>query len=312
MRRTPRRRTTQPATIPAGSLPPLYNSEIANQGKLDVAINSTRDYDDNTDYSDGATRAEQRRPVLQAHDRRQHLRAGLLDGCEGEGARSPVALRRRIGAAALAERRPRPGRDPARDQRHAVPAARGAEQHHHEGAGSVLRRVPRHESPESDPRAELKPLPDADQAAWTAAGGGTLWGDPELGNPTSGAATTVAFPLTLPAYDPQHAADYLADRYRSGSRVGTSIDLNSACSALSAPSSRTASHALADPDLERRQARQLSRGHQCSSDRRLPATGCVLSALPVGATNCKYGVTVEVNWGNRVPTATRLSWRTSP
>ena len=44
----------KPATIPVG-MPPtsVYNSEIANQGKLDVAINSTS-YDDNTDYSDGA------------------------------------------------------------------------------------------------------------------------------------------------------------------------------------------------------------------------------------------------------------------
>ena len=57
---------------PRGCLPSVYNSEIANQARS-TSRSTRRATNDNTDYSDGAPALNNGRPVLQAHDRRQHL-----------------------------------------------------------------------------------------------------------------------------------------------------------------------------------------------------------------------------------------------
>ena len=108
----------------SGALPSaLYNTEIANQSKLDVVINSTS-YTDDTDNSDGGV-GNVADPCF-THPRRRHLsRRRALDGRQGARARPPVAVRR-VRPAARAEPRPRAGRDPPRDQRTPLPAARGS------------------------------------------------------------------------------------------------------------------------------------------------------------------------------------------
>ena len=136
-------------------------------------------------------------PLRPAHDRRRHLRARPLDGRPRQGARPAVALRLDR-PPALAQRRPCAGRDAPRDQRHAVPAARGAEQRDHQGAGAVLRRVPRALAPTLLATRDLAPLP-----ATTRVGSPRRWrhalGPPERRQPSVGDPNQ-AFNLTLPSY----------------------------------------------------------------------------------------------------------------
>ena len=130
------------ADYSTGSLPtPLRNTEIANQGNLDVVVNSNNpDYTDDTDYTDGGGSPPQGNPCFLHTTGDDISAAGPLDGRPRQGAQPPVALRRGR-PAALAERRTRADRDPPRDQRPPVPAARRAEQRDHQGAGAVLQPV---------------------------------------------------------------------------------------------------------------------------------------------------------------------------
>ncbi len=139
-----------------GSLPsPLRNTEIANQGNLDVVVNSNNpDYNDDTDYDDGGgTYPNGLGNPCYLHTTGDDISAaGALDGRAGEGARPPVALRC-CRASVVEKWRACPNRSQAGDQRTPLPAPRRSRQRHHEGPGPLLRRVQRGALAESGSRS---------------------------------------------------------------------------------------------------------------------------------------------------------------
>ena len=250
----------KPATIPVG-MPPtsVYNSEIANQGKLDVAINSTS-YDDNTDYSDGAPALNNGDPCF------KHTTA---DSISAPGYWTDVKVKERdlpslFGGIGLPL-----SRNGARARVDIRPAISGTrflplavpEQRHHEGAGAVLRRVPR--TPCSTRRISR---PAADQAAYATAGGGMLWGIPN-GNPNESAIPASPFPSRCrPTIRP--AVTTVAGRHRGpGREPGRHRSESELRGPPGAQVRGLLPPPLADPDLERRQRDESAADHPGSSDR---------------------------------------------
>ena len=274
---------------------PCTTREIANQSKLDVVINSTN-YTDNTDDSDGGETAWR----LCAHAANPAIdspRRGL-DGCQGEGARPSVARSAGIGLPL--------SRNGARARIEIRPAISGTGSCRSRSRTTSITKVqiryfdecrdPGHQNPLLV--QNLKPLPDADQTAWTAAGGGVLWGVPSSADPNVGSSTT-AIPLTLPVYDPS-CGDYLpiAVQVRLASR--DEIDLDSQCSAL-------VSADFADCFTRISQIRVWNDGNADNFVRvtnvRLtggcPRQDAYFGRLPSGSTQCTYGVSADINWGTR-------------
>ena len=230
---------------------------------------------------------------------RQHL-AGrrTVDGRQGQGARPAVALRRHR-AAALAQRRARARRDPAGDQRHrflplAVP-------------NNVITKVQVRyynectDAPQTllatrGPRAAPDRRPGRASRRRAAA---TLWGLPSGGDPTVGDPSQ-SFGLTLPSYGGCGRLP-AGRRSRCGSRAATRSISTRSCAQLVAIK-------FADCFTRLSQIRVWNDGNADNQarlderppDRRLRRAGRrVLRTLPIGATNCQYDVSAEVDWGTR-------------
>jgi hypothetical protein len=146
---------------------------------------------------------------------------------------------------------------------------------------------------------DLAPLPSADQAGFAATGGGTLWGLPSIADPKVG-DKNLSFGLTVPSYG-GCGDDYLpiGTEVRVGSR--DEVDLNQSCDTLTAID-------FADCFKRISQFRVFNDGNPDSQPRitNVRITGgcgapgdAYFAALPPGATNCTFGATADVNWGNR-------------
>ena len=274
----------------------LYNSEIANQAKLDVVINSdaatTR-----TTPTYGRRRRERRwTPVLQSRGRPER---SLLGG----GQWTDVSVKERnlpslfgsIGLP-LSEISPERVSRSVRAQRTPVPSAGNSEQRDREGAGALLRRV--HEPADADRACEIssrsRPPTRPRLLRRAVERCGVCRGpDPNVGDGSA------FFALTLPSYSPS-CGDYLP----VGVEVrlaSTDIDLNQSCAAL-------ITARFADCFHRRSQIRVWNDGN-ADSQIRIPRValtgGCGSPAdgyfgpVPVAAVNCRYDVTVDVNWGTR-------------
>ena len=299
-RGAPVRRRPRGGRLRTGSLPAtLRNTEIANQANLDVVINSNDpDYTDDTDYTDGGGTPPQGNPCYM-HPTGDDISARRpLDGRARQGARPPVALRPRR-APALAQRRAGAGRDPPRDQRPPVPAARRAEQRDHQGAGALLQRVHRHATQLA--KHDLAPLPDTPYQGSGSRRGHAL-GPPE--RRAASATPTRAVSITLPTLRRLRPGLPARSAWRCGSRAATrSTSRRNTCAQLLAMQYADCFTRLSQiRDLERRQLGQRDPDRRRPPDGRLrdaPAHDAYFGTLPVAATDCRFGAELYVNWGDR-------------
>ena len=153
----------------AGAILPatLRNTEIANQANLDVVINSSDpNYTDDTDYTDGGGSSALGNPCA-LHTTGDDISApGHWTDVRVK--ERPAVPRRHHRAPARPQRRPGPGRGAPGDQRHAVPAAGGAEQRDHQGSGAVLQ--PLHDPPRRCSRRAISPHSPSPTRAASQAG----------------------------------------------------------------------------------------------------------------------------------------------
>ena len=288
-----------------GALPTLENTQIANQSKLDVAINSTS-YDNNTDYSDdydnvaGTSNGDpcfnhpksppagdnispgggQWTDVKVKENDLPSLFGGIGLPLSRNGARARVEIR------------------PALSGHRFLPLAVEVD---------VIKKVqvryydecrdPSHQNPLAI--KDLALLPAADQSGFAAAGGGTLWALPSAGDPTVG-DKNLSFGLSVPSYG-GCGEDYLPIGVQVRLASLDSVDLNQSCTALQqAPFAdcftRISQFRIYNDGNPDNQARltQVKIIGGCGS----PGDG-YFSTIPTGAANCKYDVSAEVNWGTR-------------
>ena len=206
----------------------LYNQNIANQSKLDVVVNSRRTP---TTPTTPTAAGRHRRATPASTTRATHLaRRRPMGRRPGEGERPAVDLRldRRP---AQAEHRARAGRDPAGDQRQQVPAARGAEQRDHEGAGALLQRM--HQPAHADPELDLRPqaAPGGRTGALSSARAAARCGASRAPRRRARATPSRSFPLTLPTYG-GCGQPYLPVGMEVRLASTDSVDLNQSCAAL--------------------------------------------------------------------------------
>jgi hypothetical protein len=283
------------ADYAGGVLPasPLENTQIANQAHVDVAINSTS-YDDNTDYSDdgdGNSVTSLGNPCY------KHPSG---DGISAPGYWTDVKVKERdlpslFGGVGLPL-----SRNGARARVDIRPAISGTRFLPLAVPNNVITKVQVRYYDECHNTLlhteNLKPW--ADQSAYATSVGGMLWGIPN-GNPDEGDPNK-SFGLTLPTYDPA-CGDYLAVGTEVRVASQDDIDLNQSCAQLLALKFADCFHQLS-------QIRIYNSGNATAQPRitQVHLTGgcgsvtdAYFSTLPVGATDCKYGGTVEVDWGNR-------------
>jgi Flp pilus assembly protein TadG len=282
----------------------LYNTEIANQSKLDVMVNSptSANYTDDTDYTDGGV-GNVANPCF------KHT---LGDDLSAPGYWTDVQVKERDlpslfgGFGRLLSRnvaRARVDIRPALSGHRFLPLAvpnniitKVQVRYYNECDGSEI----------TSARHDLAPLPAADQGGFASSGGGTLWGLPSVADPTVG-DKNLSFNLVLPGYDPA-CGDYVpvGTEVRLTSR--DDVDINQSCAALVTARYADCFHRLSqirvwndgNPDSQIRIPRiTLSGG--CGA----PADG-YFSRLPVGAANCHYDVEVQVNWGSRSTGSTNV------
>jgi hypothetical protein len=276
---------------------PLENTQIANQAHVDVAINSTS-YDDNTDYSDGTAGLNNGDPCY------LHTTA---DSVSAPGYWTDVKVKERDlpslfggvglplsknGARARVEIRP--AISGTRFLPLAVPnnvITKVQVRYYKEcGSGAPSQIGPAH---------DLAPLPSTDQSAFAIAGGGMLWALPSDGDPKVGDKSK-SFDLAMPSYDPA-CGDYVPVGVEVRVASQDDINLNQSCNALNTSRYADCFHRLS-------QIRVWNDGN-ADSQPRIPAVtltgGCggladgYFSYLPTAALNCKYDVSVQVNWGTR-------------
>jgi hypothetical protein len=146
---------------------------------------------------------------------------------------------------------------------------------------------------------DLAPLPAADQAGFTAAGGGMLWGLPNPADPTVGDKGR-SFNLPMPTYSAA-CGDYVPVGVEVRVASRDDIDLNQACATLALSKFADCFHRLS-------QIRVWNDGNADSQPRipRVALTGgcgggadAYFSSLPTASASCAVGGTVEVNWGTR-------------
>jgi hypothetical protein len=273
-----------------GVLPsaPLENTQIADQSKLDVTINSTS-YADNTDYSDGGNPCYQHAvgdsvsaPGQWTDVKVQERNLPSLFGKIGlplskNGARARIEIR-----PALSGTRFLPLAVPDNE------ITKVQIRYYNECTGQEI----------AGSKHDLAPLPSDDQSAFAATGGGMLWGLPKNGDPTVGDKGQ-GFDLQMPSYDPS-CGDYVpvGMEVRLASR---DIDLNQSCSTL-------ASSRYGDCFRRLSQIRVWNDGNADSQPRipQISVTGgcgapgdAYFGAIPVASNDCTYGVKVLVNWGTR-------------
>ena len=281
-----------------GTLPDaLYNTEIANQARLDVLVNSNDpDYTDDTDYSDGGGVPADGSPCA------LHTTG---DDISAPGHWTDVRVKERdlpslFGAIGLPLARNR-----ARARIEVRPALSGTRFLPLAVPNNLITKVQvRYYNHCTSPAAliatrDLAPLPASYQGGFAAVGGGTLWGLPSVSDPTVGDPNQ-AFALTLPTYG-GCSQPYLpvGVQVRLASRA--EIDLNSlTCAQLLALQ-------YADCFTRLSQIRVWNDGNADSQPRIRDVNltgGCGTSdayfdTLPVAATNCRFGANVDVFWGTR-------------
>ena len=288
----------KPPTLPAGAPPAsLYNSEIANQSKVDVAINSTS-YDDNTDYSDGAVGLNNGNPCY------LHTTS---DSLSAPGYWTDVRVKERdlpslFGGIGLPL-----SRNGARARVEIRPAISGTRFLPLAVPNTVITKVQVRYYKECGSGApsligvphDLAPLPSGDQSAFAIAGGGMLWGLPSDADPTVGDKNK-SFNLVMPSYDPA-CGDYVPVGVEVRVASQDDIDLNQSCNALNNSRFADCFHRLS-------QIRVWNDGNADNQPRipRVSLTGgcgsladAYFSYLPTASLDCKYDATVEVNWGTR-------------
>ena len=274
----------------------LQNTEIANQAKLDVVINSNDpNYTDDTDYTDGGGSAMLGTPCS------LHTTG---DDISAPGHWTDVRVKERdlpslVGALGL----PLP-RNGARARVDVRPAISGTRFLPLAVPNNVITKVQVRYYDECSGAQigqphDLAPLPAADQGGFTSAGGGTLWGLPNGSDPTVGDKNR-SFDLVMPSYRAS-CGDYVPVGVEVRLASRDDIDLNQSCSALITLKFADCFHRLS-------QIRVWNDGNADNQPRipRVTLTGgcgggadAYFSPLPTGSTNCTYGATVEVNWGTR-------------
>jgi hypothetical protein len=294
-----------------GVLPTLENTQIANQSKLDVAINSTS-YDDGSDYSDDYDNVDGTNNGDPCFNHPKSppaadnispgggqwtdvkVKEGLLPSLAGLipsffGKVDPLS---RNGARARIEIRP------ALSGHRFLPLAVEVD---------VIKKVqvryfdecrdPNHQNPLAV--KDLALLPAADQAGFASTGGGALWGLPSAGDATVG-DKNLSFGLSVPSYG-GCGQDYLPIGVQVRLASLDSVDLNQPCDTL-------AQENFADCFTRISQFRIYNDGNPDNQVRLTNVKvigGCgspgdgYFSTIPTGVANCKYDVWAEVNWGTR-------------
>jgi Putative Flp pilus-assembly TadE/G-like len=279
------------ATLPVT----LRNTEIANQANLDVVINSNDpNYTDDTDYTDGSP--------SQAHPCYLHTTG---DDISAPGHWTDVRVKERdlpslVGAVGLPL-----ARNGARARVEVRPAISGTRFLPLAVPNNIITQVQvRYYNHCTSPATllatrDLAPLPATHQGGFAAAGGGTLWGLPSAADPNVGDPNQ-AFSLTLPTYG-GCSQPYLPVGVEVRLASRNEIDLNSnTCAQLLAMQ-------YADCFTRLSQIRVWNDGNAASQVRirdvnltgGCGTTDAYFGALPVAATNCRFGANVDVFWGTR-------------
>ncbi len=276
----------------------LYNGSIANSSKLDVVVNSTT-YTDDTDYNDdnGSTT-----PVSPALGDPCFVHTPGNDNISpGGGHWTDVRVKENdlpslFGTVGLPLKR-----NVARARVEIRPALSGTRFLPLAVPNNVITKVQIRYynectgTPTLIPNStlDLKPLPNADQAAFVAAGGGVLWGLESTTTPGVGDSSR-SFPLTLPTYG-GCSQPYLPVGVEVRLASTDSVDLNQSCAALVAAKFADCFHRLS-------QIRVWNDGvGPRIRDVRLTG-GCAVGdayfgPLPTAATDCRFGANVDVFWG---------------
>ena len=274
----------------------LFNSEIATQAQVDVVINSSDpNYIDDTDYSDG--------PGYTGNPCYLHP----ADDISAAGYWTDVKVKERdlpslFGGFGLPL-----SRNMARARVDIRPQVAGNRVLPLAIPNNIISKVqvryydecrdPSHTSPLAT--RDLARLPSADQVTYASAGGGSLWGLPVPGDPTVG-DRNLSFGLTVPSYG-GCGQDYLPIGVEVRIASRDEVDLNASCAAL-------ASSKFADCFGRLSQLRVYNDGNADSQARLTNVRafgGCLGPAdgyfgrLPNGSTDCRYGVSAEVDWGTR-------------
>lgn len=278
---------------PSGVVPAtLYNDNIANQANLDVVINSTNYADDN-DYSDdydGSPGTRNGNPCF-SHP---------ADNISAAGYWTDVRVRENDTASLW---RPFSPDLSARARIEIRPAISGHRFLPLAIPNNVITKVQIRYYDEcrgGPPLAtlDLAPLPAADQGGYAALGGGTLWALPSLSDPAVGDRNR-SFPLNLPSYG-GCSQTYLpiGTEVRLASR--DEINLNDSCASLRDSKFADCFRRLSqirvwddgNPDVEPLIKHVMLTGGCATAD-------AYFGPLPTGATDCRYGANVDVDWGSR-------------
>lgn len=291
-----------PDPLPAS----LYNENIANQSKLDVVINSWN-YTDDNDYSDDQpgiaadpADADPGNPCfVHAPDAITPSGGHWVDVRVKEN-----DLPSLFGTIGLPL-----SRNVARARIEIHPALSGNKFLPLAIPNNVITKVqvryydecrdPGHTSPLSPGPIDLVPLLPADQATFAASGGGQLWGLPSATDPTVPDSTRTVG-LTVPSYG-GCGGDYLPIGTEVRLASTDSVDLNQSCAAL-------VTAKFADCFGRLSQFRVYNDGDpenqvRLTNVRILGGCGApgdsYFAPLPILATECRYDVSAEVNWGTR-------------
>jgi hypothetical protein len=288
-----------------GSLPtPLRNIEIANQGNLDVVVNSNDpDYTDDTDYTDGGGSPPQGNPCF------LHTTG---DDISAAGHWTDVRVKERnlpslFGSVGLPL-----SRNGARARIEIRPAISGHQFLPLAVPNNVITKVQVRyydecrDSAHASPLAtlDLAPLPAANQGG--VPGVGTLWGLPSATPPPTGTPPVgdpaLTYPLVIPSYG-GCGQPYLpiGAEVRIASRDEINLNTNT-CAQLLAMQyadcfSRLSQIRIWNDGNANNQVRigdvRLTGG--CNGG----STDGYFGTLPVAATDCRVGASVFVNWGDR-------------
>jgi hypothetical protein len=295
----------------------LKNTEIATQSSVDVMINSdnSRNYANNSDYTDadGGVGAIVANPCV-VHPADDISKAGHWTDVKVKERDLPSLF----GGIGL----PLP-RNIARARIDVRPAISGKKFMPLAIPNNVITKVqvryydncrdPNHTSPIAT--QDLAPLPDLQQAAFAAQGGGILWGMPKVAGDLSEGDGNVGFGMHIPGYDPVDCGSgnpYLpiSTEVRVASR--DEVDFNQSCSTLLA--SKFAD-CFGNLSFIRVWKDGNPNAHPLIKEVTL-TPGCATRAdgyfgpytglQAVGSRTCNIGASVNVDFGNRYPGSTNF------
>jgi hypothetical protein len=282
------------ADYAGGSLPgTLYNTDVANQTNVDVVINSgNADYNDDTDFTDGGALDVADPCFNHAGD----------DISPGGGQWTDVRVKERNLPSLFRALGLSLSRNGARARVEIRPSIAGHKFLPLAVPNTIVTRVQVRYYDECRNQLlatrDLAPLPEADQAGFAAAGGGTLWGLPSAGDPKVG-DRSLSFALTVPSYGGCGQA-YLPVGVEVRLASRDEVDFNQTCNQLASASFADCFHRVS-------QFRVWNDGNPNSQVRigdvyltgGCGNTDAYFGTLPLGSTDCRFGADVYVNWGNR-------------